>query len=118
MAADEVLEAFAAEAQSLAAGLASVPAAAFSQVSRCPPWTIGELLRHVATGAGRICGMLAEPEPPASGLVSAARYYRADQRFSAATNADRIATAQRDAAGREPGGPAGGFRPVLAGRRR
>jgi uncharacterized protein (TIGR03083 family) len=99
---DEVLEAFAGEAQSLAAGLARVPDAAFSRVSPCPPWTAGELVRHVATGAGRVCGMLAEPEPPAAGLVSAAGYYQADRRFSAATNADRIAAAQRDAAGRAP----------------
>jgi uncharacterized protein (TIGR03083 family) len=99
---DEVLEAFACEAQSLAAGLARVPDAAFSRVSPCPPWTAGELVRHVATGAGRVCGMLAELEPPAAGLVSAAGYYQADRRFSAATNADRIAAAQRDAAGRAP----------------
>ena len=102
MAAGAVLEAFAGEAQSLAAGMASVPAAAFSRVSPCPPWTVGELLRHGATAAGRVCGMLAEPEPPAAGLVPAAGYYRAGPRFSAATNADRIAAAQRDAAGRSP----------------
>jgi uncharacterized protein (TIGR03083 family) len=99
---DEVIGAFVGEAQSLAAGLAGVPAGTFSQASRCPPWTVGELLRHVATGAGRVCGMLAQPEPPAFGLVSAADYYRADRRFSAATNADRIAAARRDAAGAGP----------------
>jgi uncharacterized protein (TIGR03083 family) len=104
VAADAVLKAFAGEAQRLAAGLAGVPEPDFSRASPCAPWTVGELLRHVATGAGRVCGMLAEPEPPAAGQVSAAGYYRADQRFSAATNAGRIAAAQRDAAGREPAG--------------
>jgi uncharacterized protein (TIGR03083 family) len=99
---DEMIGAFAVEAQSLAAGLTAVRAADFGQASRCPPWTVGELLRHVATGAGRVCGMLAEPEPPAFGPVSAADYYRADRRFSAATNADRIAAAQRDASGAGP----------------
>jgi uncharacterized protein (TIGR03083 family) len=107
MAASEVLEAFAAEAQSLAAGLAGEPAAAFSAASPCPPWTVGELLWHVANAAGRVRGMLADPEPPlpgGQGLVPAAGYYRADRRFSAATNADRIATAQRGAAGLDPAG--------------
>jgi hypothetical protein len=71
---------------------------------------VGELFWHVINGAGRVCGMLAEPEPepepePAGGgLVTGAGYYQADRRFSAATNADRIATAQRGAAGLSPDG--------------
>jgi uncharacterized protein (TIGR03083 family) len=99
MATDAVLDGFAAEARSLAAALAAAPAAAFGAPSPCPPWTVGELLAHVANAAGRVCGMLAAPEPGPGDLVSAAGYYRADRRFSAATNADRIATAQRGAAG-------------------
>ncbi len=43
-------------------------------------------------------GMLAPPEPAGAALVPAAGYSRADQRFSAATNADRIESAQRGAA--------------------
>jgi len=110
MAADGVLDAFAAEAQSLAAALAGEPAAAFSVTSPCPPWTVGELLWHVANAADRVGRMLTEPEPepePGRGgqrLVSAAGYYQPDRRFSAATNADRIATAQRGAAGLRPAG--------------
>jgi uncharacterized protein (TIGR03083 family) len=109
MAAGGVLDAFAAEAQSLAAAMAREPAATLGAPSRCPPWTVGELFWHVATAAGRVGGMLAEPEPEpgepgrrGQGLVSAAGYYRPDRRFSAATNADRIATAQRGAAGLGP----------------
>jgi uncharacterized protein (TIGR03083 family) len=106
MAADAVLDGFATEAQSLAAAMAAVPAAAFGAASPCPPWTVSELFAHVANAAGRVGGMLAGPEPqPGPGhqdLVSAAAYYRPDRRFSAATNADRIATAQRGAAGLGP----------------
>ena len=108
MAAGEVLDAFAAEARSLAAALAGEPAAAFGGPSPCPPWTVAELFWHVANAAGRVSRMLAEPEPEpgggSQGLVSAAGYYRPDRRFSAATNADRIATAQRGAAGLGPAG--------------
>ena len=42
--------------------------------------------------------MLAAPEPAGPALVSAAGYYRPDPRFSAATNAERIQSAQRGAA--------------------
>jgi hypothetical protein len=119
-----VLDAFAGEARTLAAAVADEPTAAFSAASRCPPWTVGELFWHVINGAGRVRGMLAQPEPPAPeppgpeppgpepsepgppgfGLVTAAGYYQADRRFSAATNADRIATARRGAAGRDADG--------------
>jgi uncharacterized protein (TIGR03083 family) len=106
MAADAVLDGFAAEARSLAAAMAAEPAVAFGAPSPCPPWTVSELFAHVANAAGRVCGMLAGPEPEAGpggqGLVSAVGYYRADRRFSAATNADRIVTAQRGAAGSGP----------------
>ena len=123
MAAGGVLDAFAAEAQSLAAAMAGEPAAVFGVPSPCPPWTVGELFWHVANAADRVGRMLAEPEPEpepelepepeaeaagrgrgAERLVSAAGYYRPDRRFSAATNADRIATAQRGAAGLDPAG--------------
>ena len=111
----EVLDAFAAEAQSLAAALAGESPAAFGRPSPCPPWTVAELFWHVTTAAGRVSGMLAEPEPEPEpepgtgdpraggpGLVSAAGYYQPDQRFSAATNADRIGSAQRGSAGLGP----------------
>jgi hypothetical protein len=47
---------------------------------------------------GRLPGMLDAPDPAGTGLVTAAGYYRGDQRFSAGTNAERIRSAQRGAA--------------------
>ena len=90
-----------AEAERLAAAVASEPAAAFARPSPCPPWTVGDLLYHVRTGVARLSHMLAEPEPTADaeGLVTAAGYFSPDHRFSPATNADRVASAQHGAAG-------------------
>jgi uncharacterized protein (TIGR03083 family) len=90
-----------AEAERLAAAMASEPAAAFARPSPCPPWTVGDLLYHVRTGVARLSHMLAEPEPTADaeGLVTAAGYFSPDHRFSPATNADRVASAQHGAAG-------------------
>src|SRR6266700_3024948 len=72
--------------------------AAFSRVSPCPPWTVGELLCHVRIGVSRMPGMLGEPEPLPGPLVAAACYYRPGRRFSPAVNNDRIAAAQQEAA--------------------
>ncbi len=90
-----------AEAEGLAAAVASEPPAAFARPSPCPPWTVGDLLYHVRTGVARLSHMLAEPEPTADaeGLVTAAGYFSPDHRFSPATNADRVASAQHGAAG-------------------
>jgi uncharacterized protein (TIGR03083 family) len=93
-----ILEAFGAESQRLLEVVAGVDDAAFARPSPCEPWTVAELVYHVRMTMGRLPGMLAAPEPADSGLVSAAAYYRADQRFSAATNADRVRSAQRGAA--------------------
>jgi hypothetical protein len=62
------------------------------------PWTVAELVFHVQVGMRRLTGMLTSPEPAGSGLMPAAGYFRADQRFSAATNADRVSSAQQGAA--------------------
>jgi uncharacterized protein (TIGR03083 family) len=94
------------EAERLAAVVASEPPAAFARPSPCPPWSVADLLYHVRTGVARLSHMLAQPEPDAvdhSGvLVSAAGYFRPDQRFSPATNADRVTSAQQGAAGLAP----------------
>ena len=71
--------------------------ATFARPSPCAPWTVAELVYHVRMTMGRLPGMLTAPEPAGSGLVPAAAYYRADQRFSATTNAERIQSAQRGA---------------------
>ena len=93
-----ILEAFGAESQRLSEIVAGADDATFARPSPCVPWTVAELVYHVRMTMGRLPGMLAAPEPTGTGLVSAAGYYRADQRFSAAANADRIQSAQRGAA--------------------
>jgi uncharacterized protein (TIGR03083 family) len=93
-----ILEAFGAESQVLSEVVAGTDDATFARPTLCAPWTVAELVYHVRMTIGRLPGMLAAPEPAGTSLVSAAAYYRPDQRFSAATNADRIQSAQRGAA--------------------
>jgi len=93
-----VLAAFDAESRRLAEVAGRLDDASFARASPCVPWTAGELLCHVQMTMERLGGMLAEPEPGRSGLVTARGYYRADERFSAAVNDERIASAQRGAA--------------------
>ena len=98
-----IIEAFRDESGRLLEELAAIRDAEFARPSPCPPWTVAELAFHVRMTIGRLPGMLAGPEPalePAfGGLVSAAGYYRADQRFSDAVNTDRIESAQQGSAG-------------------
>ena len=98
MTADLIHEAFGAEGRRLSRVLAGLDDAAFARPTACAPWTVAELAYHVRMTMGRLPGMLAAPEPAGSDLVSAAGYYRADQRFSKATNEGRIESAQRGAA--------------------
>jgi hypothetical protein len=91
-------EAFGAEARQLSGVLAGLDDAAFARPTACAPWTVAELVYHVRMTMGRLPGMLTAPEPAGPDLVSAAGYYAADRRFSPATNADRIQSAQRGAA--------------------
>ena len=95
---DMIHEAFGAEAGQLSRVLAGLGDAAFARPTACAPWTVAELAYHVRMTMGRLPGMLAAPEPAGPDLVSAAGYYRADRRFSAAANAGRIQSAQRGAA--------------------
>jgi uncharacterized protein (TIGR03083 family) len=107
-----VVDAFRDEAARLSAALAEQSPAAFARPSPCPPWSVADLLWHVSTAAGRVSGMLAAPEPeagPGEDLTEAVAYYRPDRRFSAATNADRVATARRGAAGQSPADLVAGF---------
>jgi uncharacterized protein (TIGR03083 family) len=99
VAAEAVLAAFDAESRRLAEIVGGLAEASFSRPSPCVPWTVGELLFHVQMTMDRLGGMLAEPEPAGSFLVDAPGYYRADQRFSAAVNDERIESARRGAAG-------------------
>ena len=98
------LAAFGAESQRLSQVLASTDDVAFARPTACVPWTVAELAQHVRMTMSRLPDMLAASasassvHPPGVELVSAVAYYRPDQRFSAATNADRIDTAQHGAA--------------------
>jgi hypothetical protein len=85
-----VLDAFAAETERLATVMLTVTPEEFARPSPCPPWTVAGLFGHVATAVGRLREVLAAPAPLRA-EVSAAGYYRADERFSAQTNEDRIA---------------------------
>jgi uncharacterized protein (TIGR03083 family) len=96
---ERIHEAFRAESRRLQDVIAGLDDAAFARHTPCHPWTVAELVYHVGMTMRRLPGMLAAPEPGGPGLVTAAGYYRADQRFSAATNDDRIQSAQRGAAG-------------------
>lgn len=97
------LDAFDAETARLAAEVLRVPDADWARPSPCPPWTAAELLGHVVTGIARLPGMLDAPAPQRA-EVSAAGYFRADERFSRGTDAERIASGRTRAAG-AGGGP-------------
>jgi uncharacterized protein (TIGR03083 family) len=100
---DRALDAWAAETGRLAAELRGVPAGDWARPSPCPPWDAAGLLAHVVAGIARVPGMLDGPVPPRA-EVDAAGYFRADERFSGSTNAERVASGQRSAV--EAGGPA------------
>ena len=98
MASGPAADAFGAEAKRLSEVVLALDEAAFSRPTPCPPWSVAELLYHVRIGSGRISGMLAEPEPEAGPVTSAAAYFRPGQRFSPEVNQDRIEVARRGAA--------------------
>jgi uncharacterized protein (TIGR03083 family) len=100
---NDVAAAFDAEAGVLLTVVSGLTDADLAEPSPCAPWTVGELACHVLIGAGRIGPALADPEGADDPLISTAEYYRRDQRFSAATNADRIETAR--ALARQLSGP-------------
>lgn len=102
MAYGPAVDAFGAEAEQLTAAIFGTGDAALDRPSPCQPWTVRELLCHVRIGIGRVETALAGPEPPPGPLTDAPGYYRPDQRFSAAVNDDRIATAQRAAGAAGP----------------
>ena len=100
----DVAAALAAEAATLQDVVSGLAETDLSLASPCPPWTIGELLCHVLIGADRISQVLGEPADAADPLITTVQYYRPDERFSVATNADRIETARTLAASLgEPG---------------
>jgi uncharacterized protein (TIGR03083 family) len=91
-------QAFRAEAAALSRVAAGLTTAELGLPSPCPPWTTAGLLCHVVVAVSRVgqaidaaSGERAGDECPGSGeLVTAAGYYRPDERFSADVNTDRI----------------------------
>lgn len=93
-----VAAALAAEAATLQAVISGLTGADLDRASPCPPWTIGELLCHVLIGADRMRQALAEPPVATAPLITTVQYFRPGQRFSPATNVDRIQAARAFAA--------------------
>jgi len=93
-----VTDALAAEAATLQDVVSGLAETDLNLASPCPPWTIGELLCHVLIGADRISQALGQPADGSGPSITTVQYYRPDNRFSAATNADRIETARTLAA--------------------
>ncbi|WP_433075995.1 maleylpyruvate isomerase N-terminal domain-containing protein [Dactylosporangium sp. CA-052675] len=96
------LDAWAAETGRLVEALRDVPEPDWARPSPCPPWTAAALLGHVVAGVVRVPGMLDAPAPERA-EIDAAGYFRADERFSGGTDAERIDSGRRAAA--EAGGP-------------
>jgi uncharacterized protein (TIGR03083 family) len=87
------LEAFRCEATELSRALTEVRGADWDRPTRCEPWSVRELLGHVRVVIGWLPQMVEGPAPDTAD-VSAARYYRPDDRFSPQTNAARIQLAR------------------------
>jgi uncharacterized protein (TIGR03083 family) len=92
-------DAFRAEAAALSSVAGGLSDADLGRPSPCAPWTNADLLGHVLVAVGRVGQAISAAGTQAAGpLVSAAEYYRPDERFSAAVNADRIDVATAAAA--------------------
>ena len=74
----------------------------WSLPTACTPWTVRELLGHIAVTVSWLPGMLAE-QAPSHATVDAAQYYRPDPRFSPETNNRRIELAREYSAQAESG---------------
>lgn len=90
------LAAFEAEGRALQQVLRDSPEVDFERVSNCPPWTLAELVIHVA-GSIQL-GEFADAQPGAD-LKATADYYRRPERDTAGYRTDNIRQAQ-DAAAR------------------
>ncbi|MGW2275145.1 maleylpyruvate isomerase N-terminal domain-containing protein [Streptomyces yangpuensis] len=99
---DRVLEAFRREAGALTDAMSELSAAEWGLPTRCTPWSVLDLLGHVCVVIDWLPGMLDAPAPDEP-EISAAEYYRPDDRFSPRTNGSRIALAQNRAVGAADG---------------
>jgi uncharacterized protein (TIGR03083 family) len=87
------LEAFRVEANALSVAVKGISAAGWELPTRCAPWTVRQLVGHIRVTIAWLPGMLAGSAPEQA-EVSAAEYYRPDDRFDATTNQTRIGLAQ------------------------
>lgn len=99
---ERVLDAFAAESARLADAVGDLPEDAWQRPTECAPWRVRELFAHIIVATGRVPEALAAA-PPDRAEITAAEYYRPDERFADGTNAARITLAQREAAARGGG---------------
>ncbi|QKW05684.1 maleylpyruvate isomerase N-terminal domain-containing protein [Streptomyces sp. NA04227] len=102
MESNRVLDAFRGEARDLTRAVEGLSEAQWDLPTRCQPWSVRELLGHVRMTVARVPSMLDAPAPPRA-EVSAAEYYRPDDRFSPQANTARIATARDQATGHADG---------------
>jgi uncharacterized protein (TIGR03083 family) len=96
-----VIDVLRGEAAALIRALGDLPAAAWERPTRCTPWLVRDLAGHLIITMSRLPGMIAGPAPERA-EVTAAGYYRADDRFGGDTDADRIESARRRAAESSP----------------
>ncbi|SNS64127.1 TIGR03083 family protein [Asanoa hainanensis] len=94
------LTAFHDEAHAFAAALSEVD---WDRPTRCTPWCVRDVVGHVVTVLGRVPDMVAAPAPDRADTTTTG-YYRADERFSAAANADRVRTAHDRGGVSDPAG--------------
>ncbi|GAA3500236.1 hypothetical protein GCM10019016_073410 [Streptomyces prasinosporus] len=94
---DRAVEAFRLEAGQLARAMTEVSEAEWRLPARCEPWKVCDLLAHVRVVIAWLPDMLTVPAPVRA-EVSAAEYYRPDDRFAPEGNATRTALAQAHAA--------------------
>jgi uncharacterized protein (TIGR03083 family) len=93
----QVMQALDGEVSALVRGLCDLSDKDWERPTRCEPWGVRELLGHVHVVVGWLPGMLEAPALPHA-EISAAEYYRPDDRFAPQTNAARIGLAQQHAA--------------------
>jgi len=94
---DRVLGALEAEGARAAEVMLAAGEDDFERPTRCDPWTVRALVAHLLVAGNRLPAMLVEPEP-SQARVSAAGYYRPDERFGRGATRSRITTAIDDAA--------------------
>ncbi|MFB9571915.1 maleylpyruvate isomerase family mycothiol-dependent enzyme [Streptomyces yanii] len=101
---DRVLEAFRQEAGALTDAVSGLSPAEWNLPTRCTPWSVLDLLGHVCVVIEWLPNMLNAPAPDKP-EISAAEYYRPDDRFSPRTNDSRI-TLAKDRSARSADGAA------------